>query len=78
MYVLISAFLIEPRDGISVPAFGNHIINWGKYFSSIEKAKAYAERRHGASIEWSEHKGFMRSPDFGMQTFFISEIKVEE
>ncbi len=53
-------------------------LNWKKYFSSLEKAKAYAEKDYGKPIEWVNTYDGTRSPDLLWVTYHISKVEVEE
>ena len=52
--------------------------NWIKYFTTLEKAKAYAEKDYGKPIEWVDVSMGVRSPDLLWVMYHIHKIEVEE
>lgn len=52
--------------------------NWIKYFTTLEHAKAYAEKDYGKPIEWVDVSMGVRSPDLLWVMNHIHKIEVEE
>lgn len=78
MYRLVS----ENLTNMGGPMGTEHTFpNWQKYFSTIDKAKAYAEgdyRYKSKTIEWiATEKGY-RSQDLGYVMYHIDKVEMED
>ena len=53
--------------------------NWDKYFTTKEKAKQYAEKDYGKTIEWFIiDEDSIRSPDLSRVMYHIDKVVCEE
>lgn len=59
----------EPRENYT---------NFVKFFSSLEKAKNFAEKEYSAKIDWKEEDSRLVSPSLSFVKYYIREIKLEE
>lgn len=51
---------------------------WRKFFSSMQKAKKYAEKDYGKPLEWFETDDGVRSNDLSYVMYYITRVKVIE
>jgi len=72
-------YILKSEDLMDVGRISNSpTVNYVKYFTTMERAAAYAVRDHGRSIKWNVASDtHISSGDVGYEMYDISEIIVE-
>jgi hypothetical protein len=74
VYELVS----ENLTGLGGPMGTENITdNWRKTFSTLDKAKKYAEKDYGKPLSWNRKNGRVESDDLGYVDYIINRVKIE-
>ena len=52
--------------------------NWDKYFKTVKKAKAYAEKDYREKIKWEKDGSGITSGDLSYVMYDIKPVKMED